>query len=66
MNEPDHRLEAEFASLELPELSADFWSRMDERVAAENERWYDRVYEAFPPSRPTYWLACGVRRCQSA
>jgi sec-independent protein translocase protein TatC len=43
MNEQEQRLEAEFASLELPQLSTGFWNRMSERIAAENERWYDRV-----------------------
>jgi hypothetical protein len=43
MHEPEQRLEAEFAALDLPQLSADFWSRMGEHIAAENERWYDRI-----------------------
>ena len=43
MNEPDPRLEAEFAALELPQLSADFWARTAGRIAAENQRWYDRI-----------------------
>jgi sec-independent protein translocase protein TatC len=43
MHDPDQRLEAEFAALDLPQLSADFWGRIAERIAAENERWYDRI-----------------------
>jgi sec-independent protein translocase protein TatC len=60
MNESEQHLEAEFAALELPELSADFWSRMSERIAAENERWYDRVLRGLSAFATT--VAARVRR----